>query len=81
MSKDLIKGFLEQMKQQYGDEVDAVALPDGTSDYLHECIEAGELDTLIFMLKISYLMGMRAGYSAQDDNSPSRPSSAGPMQA
>lgn len=77
----LIQSFLDEMRRRYAQEIDAVALPDGTSDYVRDRIEAGDVDTLMFMLKLGWIMGLQAGFSAGRAGEDSPPSGPGPMQA
>ncbi len=83
MSKETIRAFLEQMRSSYQNEIDAVALPDGTEDYVGERIDQGDRDTLLFMLKLGYLMGLQTGFAAgsSGDDPPEGPEVPGPLQA
>lgn len=64
-AKRAIEAFLAQMREQHQGEIDAIELPEGTEDYLQEKMAAGDSDTLSFMLKLSYLMGLHTGLAAQ----------------
>lgn len=83
MSKAVIEAFLAQMKEQHRDEIDAVALPEGTRDYIEERVDQRDTETLLFMLRLGYLMGLQTGFAAaqagQDEPSPSE--TPGPIQA
>lgn len=76
----LIQNFLEEMRRRYADEVDAVGLPDGTLEYVKSRVTAGDSDTLLFMLKLGWLMGLQTGFAAgrAGDDMPRGP---GPIQA
>lgn len=76
---EIIETFLTQMREQHDDEIRAIELPEGTEAYVAACAERGDHETLTFMLKLAYLMGLRAGYAAQREETPER--SGGPLQA
>ncbi len=81
-SANLIDAFLAEMRRRYHDEIDAVTLPDGTLDYVAALVEAKDVETLLFMLKLGYLMGLQTGFAAGQagDAEPPR-DSPGPIQA
>lgn len=82
MSKADIEGFLQQMREQHAEEIESILLPEGTREYILEQIERGDADTLMFMLKLGYLMGLQTGYAAGQAGEPSMPDSTpGPIQA
>jgi len=78
----LIDTFLAEMRRRYRDEIESVALPDGTREYVRARVQDGDLDTLLFMLKLGYLMGLQTGFAAgrAGDAEPPR-SGPGPIQA
>lgn len=65
MSKDQIEAFLTQMRERHADEIEGIALPEGSEAYIAERIAEGDEQTLTFMLKLSYLMGLHTGFAAQ----------------
>ncbi len=83
MSKETIRAFLEEMRKSYSSEIDAVSLPDGTDDFMAERIGENDIETLVFMLKLGYLMGLQTGFAAgrSGDDQPSGPDVPGPLQA
>lgn len=83
MSKKEIEDFLEQMREQHLEEIEDVELPEGTESYIAECMAEGDVETFLFMLKLSYLMGLHAGIAAQqiDDEDASAPSGQSPLKA
>lgn len=83
MSKAMIEAFLREMKERYQEHIDAVDLPDGTREYVAEMAAAGDHDTLLFMLKLGYLMGLQTGFAAaaSGESGPVPPSARGPLQA
>ena len=82
MSK-MIETFLAQMREQHGDEIAAVELPEGTEAYIAARIAAGDSETLTFMLKLAYLMGLNTGYAAHEAAQQEEPTrkASGPLQA
>ena len=76
---EIIETFLAQMREQHGDEIAAVELPAGTEAYIAARIAAGDSETLSFMVKLAYLMGLNMGYSAQQEEPSETPS--GRLQA
>ncbi len=83
MSKNMIEAFLNEMRKRYQQEIDAVALPDGTLEYIIERVSARDAETLQFMLKLGYLMGLQTGFAAgrAGDDAPDSSSAPGPLQA
>lgn len=80
MSKEVIEAFLEQMRRRHESEIRAVELPEGAEAYIAERAAAGDSETLTFMLKLAYLMGLHTGLAAgTNDAPPSTP--RGPLQA
>ena len=80
MSKEVIEAFLEQMRSRHEGEIRAVELPEGTEAYIAERAAAGDSETLTFMVKLAYLMGLHTGFAAQaGETPPSTP--RGPLQA
>jgi hypothetical protein len=65
MGKDLIAAFIEQVRKRHGAEIDAINLPEGVEAFMRERLEAGDLDTIVFMLKLSHMMGLQTGYAAR----------------
>jgi len=83
MSKEIITAFLREMKGRYQDQIDSVALPDGTREYVEERALVGDYDTLMFMLRLGYLMGLQTGFAAAvaGEQGPIPPNAPGPLQA
>jgi hypothetical protein len=83
MSKEVIADFLGQMRERYQDEIDTVNLPEGTLEYVEEQIQQGNAETLMFMLKLGYLLGLQTGYAASQAGQDRPPPTAtpGPLQA
>lgn len=81
MSKEMIEAFLSRMRENHEEQVEAIELPEGSEAYIIERIEAGDEETLTFMLKLAYLMGLHTGFAAQqiDDNPLMR--TPGPLEA
>lgn len=83
MNEDIIEAFLQEMRENHKDEIDSVSLPDGTADYVRQKMEAGDVDTLLFMLRLGYLMGLQTGFAAGKggEDFESGLSGSGPLQA
>lgn len=83
MSKDAIRAFLNEMRARHADQIDAMELPEGTEAFVDERIEAGDVATLTFMLKLGYLMGLQTGYAAgrAGESEPDGSGPTGPLQA
>lgn len=79
MSIEAIEAFLAGMRERHAGEIEAIELPEGTEDYLRERIGAGDAETLSFMLKLSYLMGLHTGFAAQQEGTATRV--PGPLEA
>jgi hypothetical protein len=78
---EMIRAFLDEMRRRYAHEIDAVGLPEGTLAYIEQRVAAGDAETLLFMLKLGWLMGLQTGFAAgrAGDEMPS--GGPGPMQA
>lgn len=83
MSKEAIETFLREMRARHHDQIDAMELPEGTDAYVADRIAAGDDETLLFMLKLGYLMGLQTGYAAGSagDDVPDGAGPSGPLQA
>lgn len=80
MSRDAIHEFLQRMRAEHGDRIDAVELPEGAEAYVEECIRAGDRETLLFMMKLGYLLGVQTGFAAGRSGDAS-PEGGGPMSS
>jgi len=78
---EMIRAFLDEMRRRYAQEIDAVGLPEGTLAYIEQRVAAGDSETLLFMLKLGWLMGLQTGFAAgrAGDEMPS--GGPGPIQA
>jgi len=83
VSKQMIEAFLKEMKGRYQEHIDAVALPEGTYEYVDELAQARDTETLLFMLKLGYLMGLQTGFAAAQSGAegPNPSGAPGPLQA
>ncbi|CAN5765357.1 hypothetical protein BH24DEI2_BH24DEI2_02920 [soil metagenome] len=83
VDRDAIAAFIREMRKRHSDEVSGIDLPPGTSAYVEELVAAGDTDTLMFMLKLGYLMGLQTGFAAQqvEDAAPPSSGSWGPLEA
>jgi hypothetical protein len=83
MSEELIESFLRGMRERHAEEIEAIELPEGTEAYLKNRVQAGDIGTLTFMIKLAYLMGLHTGYAAGAGGGSAAPppSQRGPLQA
>ena len=82
--KEQIATFIKQMKEQNGSEVNKLELPAGTVEYLQELMQTGDTETIMFMLKLGWIMGLQTGFAAAQSGAQTPPSSGspfGPIQA
>lgn len=81
--REQISQFLQQMRERHEAEIDAVTLPEVTRDYIEFLISEGDSGTLLFMLKLGYLMGLQAGFAiaSAGGSEPKIPGGGGPLQA
>lgn len=78
----LIDTFLTEMRRRYRDEIDAVSLPRGTDEYVRQRVAVDDVETLLFMLKLGYLMGLQTGFAAGQAGESEPPRGGpGPIQA
>lgn len=83
MNDDIIEQFINEMRERYAEQIAAVSLPDGTTEYLAKLLAEHDLSTLEFVIKLSYLMGLRTGFSAAHAGAraPDPEPGQGPLQA
>jgi hypothetical protein len=83
MNEDIIDAFLREMRENHAEEIDSVTLPEGTAEYVRQKMEAGDVDTLMFMLRLGYLMGLQTGFAAGQggEDFASGLAGPGPLQA
>lgn len=83
---DQIRAFLDAMRERHQEQIETVQLPDGTTEFVASLVEQGDVDTLVFMLKLGYLMGLQAGFAIaqgdeDEDDDDSLPRVIGPLEA
>ncbi|MEX2534415.1 MAG: hypothetical protein WD273_02355 [Trueperaceae bacterium] len=82
MNDEMIEAFLQEMRENHQEDIDSVTLPEGTEEYVRLKAEAGDIETLLFMLRLGYLMGLQSGFAAgqsgEEFNTITLP---GPLQA
>jgi hypothetical protein len=59
-----VEEFVRQMKQQHGESLKDMPLPEGVEDYLRDRIKLGDLETVIFMQKLAWVFGVQTGQAA-----------------
>ena len=52
------------MKEQHGELLKDMPLPEGVEDYLRDRIKLGDLETVIFMQKLAWVFGVQTGQAA-----------------
>ena len=56
---------MEKLRAQYGEALRDMPLPDGVPEYVQELISQGDTETLLLMLKLSWVFGAQAGQAGQ----------------
>ena len=56
--------WFEQLRAEYGDQLQAMPLPDGLPEHLHSLIESGDEEAIQFMIKLAWQFGAQVGYAA-----------------
>lgn len=56
---------MERLKAQYGEALRDMPLPEGVPEYVQELMQSGDRDTLLLMLKLSWVFGAQAGQASQ----------------
>jgi hypothetical protein len=82
--KEAIAIFIRQMKDNHAKEVASIDLPPGMNEYVEERIREGDLETILFMMKLGYIMGLQTGVAVGQDGEDAKPTTRrtfGPMQA
>jgi hypothetical protein len=59
-----VEEFVRQMKEQHGESLKDMPLPEGVEDYLRDRIKLGDLETVIFMQKLAWVFGVQTGQAA-----------------
>lgn len=81
MSRQMIEAFLREMRERHQKEIDSVTLPEGTLEYLEGRVAEGDTETLLFMLKLGYLMGLQTGFAAARGVEVEPTAPVGPLKA
>jgi hypothetical protein len=82
-AKEAVAIFIRQMKENHANEVAGIDLPPGMNEYVEERIREGDLETILFMMKLGYIMGLQTGVAVGQEGEPQKPTrrTFGPMQA
>ncbi len=80
---DQIRAFLDAMRERHREQIDNVELPDGTFEYIQSLVDTGDTETMMFIIKLSYLMGLQTGFAVAQDSgdAPDLPDTTGPLKA
>ncbi|NLG08298.1 MAG: hypothetical protein GX560_03440 [Deinococcales bacterium] len=83
VDREIIERFVNEMRRRYAEQIAAVSLPNGTREYVEALLERGDPETIEFLLKLSYLMGLHTGFAAANAGarSPDPEPGRGPLQA
>lgn len=83
MDEEMIAAFLAEMRENHAEEIESVTLPDGTAEFVAKRMAAGDVDTILFMLRLGYLMGLQTGFAVAQSGGDfaSGLSGPGPLQA
>ncbi len=83
MNREIIEQFVTEMRRRYADQIEAVSLPDGSAEYIESLLESGDTESVEFLLKLSYLMGLQTGFAAAHAGAqtPDPEPGQGPLQA
>lgn len=78
-----IRAFLEEMRERHREQIENVELPEGTTEYIQALMDEDDSETLMFVLKLSYLMGLQTGFAVAQDSKPGDviPDTGGPLKA
>ena len=63
MNEDFAK-VMEQLKSQHASELANMPLPNGVEDFVRGKLLEQDLETILFMLKLSWVFGAQAGQQA-----------------
>lgn len=81
---DEIRAFLDAMRERHRDQIDNVELPEGTDDYMQSLMDDDDVESLMFVIKLSYLMGLQTGFAIANgdvDDGPDIGGPSGPLEA
>lgn len=56
--------MFEQLRREYGEQLDAMPLPEGLPEHLAQLIAQSDQDSITLMLKLAWQFGAQAGFAA-----------------
>lgn len=56
--------WLNEIRQEYGEQLSEMPLPKGLPEHVQELIRNRDEDTILFMLRLAWQLGAQAGFSA-----------------
>ncbi|HEX2864722.1 MAG TPA: DdrH [Deinococcales bacterium] len=62
------EAMLQQMREQYQDALEGMALPPGVEDHVRKAVASGDPETIVFMLKLAWVFGAQAGHAAAEQS-------------
>jgi hypothetical protein len=67
--------WFEQLREEYGDQLRQMPLPDGLPEHLHTLVLARDDEAITMMIKLAWQFGAQAGFAAgqSQGNEPTPP--------
>lgn len=56
--------WFEQLRAEYGEQLQAMPLPDGLPEHLHALVQSRDEEAIQFMIKLAWQFGAQVGYAA-----------------
>jgi hypothetical protein len=56
--------WFEQLREEYGDQLRQMPLPDGLPEHLHSLVLARDDEAITLMIKLAWQFGAQAGFAA-----------------
>lgn len=56
--------WFNQLREEYGEQLAQMPLPDGVTEHVQQMIDEGDVEGLLFMVKLSWQIGAQVGFSA-----------------
>lgn len=74
--------WFEQLREEYGDQLRQMPLPDGLPEHLHSLVLARDDEAITLMIKLAWQFGAQAGFAAgQNHQNEPTPPRRGNVQA
>lgn len=56
--------WFEQLRAEYGEQLNTMPLPEGLPEHLHALIQSRDEEAIQFMIKLAWQFGAQVGYAA-----------------